>query len=321
MAAAFRAAEVTMNNRGLSRFANLVFVGNPSQDIAMDLLSLTGLPDGFDKEASTRIGMAVIALALGVDFRELWPATITGATKADASIQHLKAKGKGIGEILEFTRRSFQQKVLPPYLHMVHDFTDDEQDSLRAQILNTRSQSYERLTAARAVTERVIREKMLEDHSITEAQFLAMEIESGRLFDGTPLLSLFYDKDTETSAMLNLNLTDFNSVLSDPDQSLIPTIDDQLQAVSIILQNTANSRLRLKAMSAIGALTTLRQHCDPTTEHAVWKPTALEPVPIEASSGRPSADQLEPEQYETDRVAEEDPSLPDDMTDRRSHDA
>jgi len=268
MAQAFSVAESTMNNRGLSRFANLVFVGNQSNDINIDMLNLASLPDGYEKDADTRIGMAVIALALGVDFRELWPATITGATKADASIQHLKAKGKGIGEILEFTRRSFQQKFLPPYLRMVHDFTDDEQDDLRANILNTRSQSYERLVNAKAVTERVAREMMLNDSTITEAQFLGMELESGRLYDGAPLLSLFYSRDPETAAMLDLGIQDVSEV-NGPAPELVPKLNQRLSAISTIYQNTSSNRLKLKAMSAIAALGKLRSICDPTP-HSIW---------------------------------------------------
>lgn len=268
MASAFAKAEAMMTNKGLSNFANLVFVGSATSDIKIDILNLASLPDGYDKEADTRIGMAVIALALGVDFRELWPATITGATKADASIQHLKAKGKAIGEILEFTRRAFQQKFLPPYLRMVHDFTDDEQDSLRADILNTRSQSYERLLNAQAVTERVSREMMLSDGTITEAQFLSMELASGRLFDGSPLLSLFYSRDQDTAAMLDLGIADPATV--QPSVELTAKIDQRLSSVSSIYHNTGSNRLKMKAISAIAALNALRKLSAPQDVQRVW---------------------------------------------------
>jgi hypothetical protein len=268
MAASFAKADVTMTGKGQSRFSSLVFVGSPANDINIDLLNLASLPDGYDKEADTRIGMAVISLALGVDFRELWPATITGATKADASIQHLKAKGKGIGELLEFTRRSFQQKVLPPYLRMVHDFTDDEQDSLRASILLTRSQSYEKLMNAQAVTERVSREMMLSDGTIDDGQFLHMELSSGRLYDGAPLLSLFYSKDQETAAMLDINVSDPAQVT--PSAELTASIDRRLAAIGLIYQNTSSTRLKMKSEAAIAALVALRKVSDPTGANPVW---------------------------------------------------
>ena len=258
LALAFQVADQQMSNEGLSRFAKSVFIGNPTLDINLDIVDLASLPDGYDKDTSIKLGMAAIALAFGVDLRELWPATITGATKADASIQHMKARGKAIGEILQMTTRQIEQKFLPPYLRMVHDFTDDEEDAARATILNTRSQAYERLVAVEGLTQRTIREKMLEDGSISKVQFQTMELESGRLPDGEPLLTLFYSTDNETQAMLQLPVREPLAVDSQQSSVILPAIEQNIKAVSTIYINTSSDRLKRKAASAQAALYALR---------------------------------------------------------------
>jgi len=44
-----------MDNEGLRRFAKTVFIGNPSLDIALDIVDLASLPDGYDKDTSIQI--------------------------------------------------------------------------------------------------------------------------------------------------------------------------------------------------------------------------------------------------------------------------
>ena len=285
---AFKAAERQMDNEGLNRFAKTVFIGNPNQDINVDMLDLASLPDGYDKSTSIQLGMACIALAFGVDLRELWPATITGATKADASIQHMKARGKAIGEILQMTVRQMSQKFLPPYLEMVHDFTDDDEDAARANILGTRAEAYTKLIDMEAINQRTVREKMLADRSVTKVQFHMMELESGRLPNGEPLLSLFYSLDPETKEMLALPIKDplKGSI------ALVPAIDEQLIVVNTIYINTSSERLKRKAASALFALNKLR---------TLW---AEEPHPIFGEQEAAERQEMEMEVEREGAIAE-----------------
>jgi len=170
----------------------------------------------------------------------------------------MKARGKAIGEILQMTTRQIEHKFLPPYLRMIHDFTDDDEDAARAAILNTRSQAYERLIAIRGLTERTVREKMLADSSITRVQFETMELESGRLPDGEPLLALFYSTDNETRAMLSLPVRDPLDTNSNPPTVIIPLIDQNINAVQAIYINTSSDRLKRKTASSLAALNALR---------------------------------------------------------------
>ena len=81
------------------------FLKNHRQRYSGDQNSCFMLPDGFDEQTSILYGMAAIALAFGVDARELFPAMSAGATRADALLQHLKQRGKGPGQILQMTEQ------------------------------------------------------------------------------------------------------------------------------------------------------------------------------------------------------------------------
>ena len=203
---AFWVANEQMDSEGLSRYAKLVVIA-PDRgrgEIDLDFLPLSELPDGFDEKDSTTLGMFAIALAFGVDARELWPSSTTGASKADAMIQHLKARGKGPGHIMSIVEHQINQKFLPPSLIFKFDWQDDEQDMLRAEVRDKRSQRHERDVLYGGIDLRTVREEMLEDQDITRAQFAAMELEDGRLEDGASVLTLFFSTDPLIKELLDV---------------------------------------------------------------------------------------------------------------------
>jgi hypothetical protein len=75
----------------------------------------------------------ILAFAFGVDAREFWPATQSGATKADATVQNMKARGRGIGNRIQ-TLEWFWRLCLPETIEFEYDFSDDEQDETQARI-------------------------------------------------------------------------------------------------------------------------------------------------------------------------------------------
>jgi hypothetical protein len=81
-----------------------------------------------------------LSLGFGVDAREFWPATAAGATKADAAIQHLKARGKGIGDLIQTIERALNWWVIGENagVEFKFDYTDDEQDREVADLQQVR---------------------------------------------------------------------------------------------------------------------------------------------------------------------------------------
>ena len=112
----------------------LAATANALQPIDVKLTPFANLPDHFDKEKAMTLYVYTLALDFGVDVREFWPASQTGATKAEAEIQHQKAKGKGFGRLLSDVERAVNWEVLPDGLSFAFDQQDSEDDLLRQQV-------------------------------------------------------------------------------------------------------------------------------------------------------------------------------------------
>ncbi len=134
--AGIEAAELKRRQQNFTIYRGIPFVLSPRDTATLSMLDLAKLPDGFDFEKETNILIYAYAMAFGVDARELWPSTIAGATKADASVQHLKARGKGYADLLGTIEEMFNISIFghESGIKLVFDYTDDEQDLLIARI-------------------------------------------------------------------------------------------------------------------------------------------------------------------------------------------
>ena len=262
---AFKMANETMDNQMLSRYSKTVVVGgSAAPDAKLEQLDLASVPDGFNYETSTTMGMAAIALAFGVDARELWPMTSTGATRADAMIQHLKAQTKGIGHLLAIAEQAIFAKVLPATLTATFDYTDDAADRQAAEIKNIRSERHAiDLTQTGSVDVRTVREQQLYDDDLTQAQFEALELQDGRLDDGTPILQVFYDPDY--ADILNLGLPDPLDLAEVDKVEITPLIEDKRKELIMALGMVTNFRSRSQVMTALAALDALAKWYDKGT--------------------------------------------------------
>lgn len=201
---AFRRAEMQMDAQGLRRYAKNVVLGGLTKDDSIETIDLTDASTLSDEQVMTEIGVFLLAMTGGFPPRWIWPATTTGATKADAESQHLAGISSG-GQILQDiaymlggSERGLNHiagKFLPPHLMMTFDYQDDQQDRDSADTKNVRSQVWDRNIKAGLINERVAREQMLDAGDITESQFEDLELESGRLADGSSIEGIFYTAD------------------------------------------------------------------------------------------------------------------------------
>jgi len=256
---AYQLTQNYMNNANLSRYSKVPVVGDPNvTDPVMKLIGLSELPDGFDQKEATTIAIASIALAFGVDARELFPMIGSGATRADALLQHIKQRGKGTGEILELIENVINQKVLPRTMRIVFDYQDDAQDRQRADISQVRSTARKNNIESGVTTKRVERERMLSDGEITDEQFAQLELEDGRLPDGRDAIVMFFDDNAFITNLLDFPDTHFlvtgNEELEDEVLKLIE--EKRLEAFRMLAQVKAQSRIRLirNALAALRAL-------------------------------------------------------------------
>jgi hypothetical protein len=202
---------------GFTRYSKTMVIGNRTiPDPKLSIVELSGVPDGYDEKESMIIGMAVISLGFGMDARELFPAMESGATKADAIISHIKQRGKGPGQIITDTENLFNSKVLPSFLKSYFDFQDDSQDRQEAEIRNIRAQARQRDMQVGVTDTRIEREKMLSAGELTEEQFEYLELEDGRMIDGTPVEYLFFSTDTYINSVLStVNQSNWEKAVED----------------------------------------------------------------------------------------------------------
>lgn len=196
--AASVAGSLNDDEAGLSRYSTYTVVGNKNYlNPTLEQVRLNEAPEWFDEKESTILGMAVIALAFGVDARELFPSLDVGASKAEAIITHIKQRGKGPGHIISVLEHMINSKVLPPYLKAEFDFQDDSQDRQSAEIGSVRSYTRVRNIQAGVTVPRVERQLMLDRGEITHAQFEELELADGRLDTGVSVEVLFYSEDED----------------------------------------------------------------------------------------------------------------------------
>lgn len=155
---ALRRADVEQAQEELIEYQGIPIL-TTAQGVELNVLSLAGIPDGYNMVDEHTIYVYIIALDLGVDAREIWPATVTGASKADASVQHMKARGKGFADLITTLEWMHEQvlKRISPHLKLIHDFVDDEQDKITTEIHKQRTEILEKYEKGGAITAKEFR--------------------------------------------------------------------------------------------------------------------------------------------------------------------
>lgn len=133
---AFEESDEQTKNKNYAVYNEIPVLLSMLPNMNLKMLDLAQLPDGFDYEKEVTLYVYIVALCMGTDAREFWPATTSGATKADATVQHLKAQGKGIADIIVSLETAFNWHIMPGdgSASFDYDFTDDEQDKAQAEI-------------------------------------------------------------------------------------------------------------------------------------------------------------------------------------------
>lgn len=140
VALAIEEAERAADNAGRIKFSALPIIASPGAgaEIKASMLEFAGVPDGFVWQDELTMYMYVLALAFGIDARELWPTTSSGATKADAEVQHRKAMRKGFGDFLTTLEFMVNRWLMPEGITHTFKPKDNEEDQAQADLEQTR---------------------------------------------------------------------------------------------------------------------------------------------------------------------------------------
>lgn len=268
---AFHQADMGMDNQNLSRYSKSVVIGSSSKptdanSIKIAIHDLAPALKGEDKERSITLAMFLIALALKIPPRWLWPATSTGATKADAMYQHIAGMGGGVGLILSMFTNMLGGtpladrlgKPVPSHLQVVFDNQDDEQDRMQAEIREIREKVWTIGLSDGSLNTRVVRQQMLTANDITEQQFDDLELADGRLPDGQDVLNLFYTTDPTLQPMLAISVGDILNPAANDTEFVLQMIEDKLIEIRATLAAPSRPREFDYAKQAFAALIALK---------------------------------------------------------------
>lgn len=324
IAKAFMAVDEHANAQGLTRYGKTAVLApnerSTASEIDIDVQDLVDAGQIFDEQTSITLGLYTIALAFGVPARWIWPATASGATKADAQFQHLAGMVQGPGEILRNLLLTLDAKFLPPQLVMVADYQDDEQDRQQAEIKKTRADQRKIDLEDKVYTLRVAREQALSDGDITQEQFNQMELNDGRLPSGDPLVSAFNTNDKQIQ---DLFVPVFLAAVGNPLDvdandpiDMIIAIDEAALEATDATQNAPSAQQKRKArisLSALGELKTIyEQRATDETSAEVVAEFNMQAEAAQAE--REQAEQAPTEEPPTEELPTEEtePELPED---------
>ncbi len=263
VANAFSAAEASMDSQGLSRYSKVVVAGSSTmKDAGLEKHELSSLPEGFDEETSIVLGMATIALAFGVDARELFPAISSSASKADALLQHMKQRRKGPGEIMNTISRRLNMKFLPPHVKMEFDYQDDAQDRQQAEIEKLRADKRVQDASTKIINTHVSRAIMLDRGEITRNQFAKLELEDGRLMDGSSVLTLFWKDEPLINEYLDLGTDDPLNTAENDKETMKIVIREKGTEIARAISGEKNDEDKIIMKQALAALEKLEDFYD-----------------------------------------------------------
>lgn len=327
-------ADEGMDNQGLRRYSKTVVAGDRNRtDIGVDRIPLSFIPDGFDEAEVTRIGMAFIALAGGFPLRWVWPASATGATKADAMFQHIAGVGGGsqwhlnkMRDLLSYSDKALAiSNVLPPKfipkeLRLVFDFQDDEQDRQQADVRKARADTRKIDLEDSVIDVRTAREQALSADDITQAQFNRMELDAGRLPNGDDVLAMYDSNDLVIQDMLDLGVDEPLLIDAHDPIDMLVTIVPAALAVQARMVQAGGRAEREKARQALAALGKLKGIYEQLASEAIEEEiaaeqaTEAEQATAEAESGEAGeGEEIEAAEGESEAADEEKATTDDEL--------
>lgn len=126
-----------------------LFGVDPSAKAEANFLSFSQMPEHFDEAQTTTTYVNIVALALGIDAREIWPVSSGSlGTASESLVMHQKAKGKGVGELISAIERAINWKVFPKRVSFQFDFQDDDEDAQAAAIQDQKVTTIVKMFAA-----------------------------------------------------------------------------------------------------------------------------------------------------------------------------
>jgi len=156
---------------------------DPAQQADAKFISFSNLPDHFDEAATIENYVNIVALAFGTDPRDLW-AIKTGSlgSATESQVQHLKARGKTIGDLIGTIERAINWHLFPKRVTFHFDNVDSEEDIMVAQLEDAKISAIMRMyapdpaTGETVATRAEIRQMLADNTDYFSDDFLVVDV-------------------------------------------------------------------------------------------------------------------------------------------------
>lgn len=271
-------ANEAMDNMNLTRYARVVGIGSDDVNASLDKINLNDF-DPFDEATSINLAMYAMSAAFGIPIQEVWPEVSRSGHAGD--IQESRQRGKLPAEFNDELGLILGQRYLPSHLKIVSDWRDDYQDERRAVNQDIRARNRERDLGDGAITVRVAREQMLEAGDISRYQFIDMELDDGRLSDGSPVAALFYTEEEPYRTLLDIGIEDPTNIAEHDKEEVQKAVELAKIEVYKIMLAVSSDRKKSKFKECIAALDWLSSEYEEEASSSI--PTQL--LPYSGSAG------------------------------------
>jgi len=162
------------DNEGLVRYLMPVIVGSldPQAEPRVVTLNLKSLPEGFDLDKELKWYIASLGLGLGRDYQDFAPLTSGNiGTAEQATILHMKARGKGPGHFMGTLEQAFNfYGVMPRTVTFEFEEQDIQEDRAEAEVSKSRWEAWKVGIDGGTLTPEVVQMMAFEAGEINEEQ-------------------------------------------------------------------------------------------------------------------------------------------------------
>lgn len=168
-------------------------------DLEANVLDLANF-EQLSEQETTFVTMALMALAWGLEFNEVFP---MAGSKASEEVALQRSRGRLPALFVSKFERLATAKLVPAYLKVEIDYVDDYLDQQREIIADIRARNLQRMVEAGIMTPQAARNRLYQDRYISDTVYLGMSLSDGVLPDGTPPMRAFLDRNFDDILMVD----------------------------------------------------------------------------------------------------------------------
>lgn len=177
--------EIQKMQNGAIHYKGITVVPFMGDKLEWKRIPFMDLPDGFNRELETKLGLMSYALALGMDFQDLYPEAVPGGLDSSAQARklHEAARGKGLAIWEKWWEWVCNEFILPQNTSFVWSERDFAGEKLQAEISQMKTGDIKTKIEAQLLTPQQGQRILVEGEELPEWVLPQGEVEKLTLSD------------------------------------------------------------------------------------------------------------------------------------------